>query len=122
MGREATRDDLQQGFAGEGCVAARARQLHDVGSWSSDSGWGVWLCLPQYLSGGRVAALHRTEVFSHRQGAQAQWPCQQTPLGFPAASPLSVATLPHTFDKGGGSAASSPVLVSSGCYNKNITD
>lgn len=87
MGREATRDDLQQGFAGEGCVAARARQLHDVGSWSSDSGWGVWLCLPQYLSGGRVAALHRTEVFSHRQGAQAQWPCQQTPLGFPAASP-----------------------------------
>lgn len=118
MGREATRDDLQQGFAGEGCVAARARQLHDVGSWSSDSGWGVWLCLPQYLSGGRVAALHRTEVFSHRPSGLANkhpWASLQPPL-------LSVATLPHTFDKGGGSAASSPVLVSSGCYNKNITD
>lgn len=43
------------------------------------------------------------------------WASLQPPL-------LSVATLPHTFDKGGGSAALSPVLVSSGCYNKNITD
>lgn len=43
------------------------------------------------------------------------WASLQSPL-------LFVATLPHAFDKGGDSVASPPVLVSSGCYNKNTTD
>lgn len=76
---------------------------------------------PQYLSGGRVAALHRTEVSSRRQGARAQQPPQRHPLGFPTAS-LSLWPLCPTHSAKDGGAWPLPISVSSGCCNKNTRD